>query len=175
MLRSIIGQLLNTLLRQDHDIPPEIWDLHKNYVKAKQSPDMDTLNARALSMIKRFDRVYIVLNALDESESDRDSQEIQGSQDRQHKRNLRKMLLRWITEMPGSGASILVTSREESDIKRALSGDTVCRVPIQTCEVDNDVKLHVERYIRDTPKLNKLPTDIIAEIKDKLISGSQGM
>jgi NACHT domain len=123
-------------------------------------------------MIKRFDRVYIVLDALDESESDRGSQEIQ---DRQHKRNLRNMLLRWITEVPGSGASILVTSREESDIKSALGGGTVWRIPIQTREVDNDVKLHVERYVQNSPKLNKLPTGIIAEIKDKLVSGSQGM
>jgi hypothetical protein len=123
-------------------------------VQAKQSPDIDTLKTIVLAMIKRFDRVYIVLDALDESESVRDSQEIQGDQDRQHKRNLRNMFLRSIIEVPQSGVNLLVTSREESDIKSVLSGDTVCRIPIQTWEVDNDVKLHVERYIRDTPKLN---------------------
>jgi ankyrin repeat domain-containing protein 50 len=172
MLRSIIGQLLDALLLQEAVLPLEIQRLHREYVRPKRSPDVDKLKATAHSMIKRFGRVFIVLDALDESESGRETQELH---DRQYKRHLRKSLLTWVTEIPESGANILVTSREERDIKYAFDRDNISRISMQSREVDNDVRLYVGNYLQNTPGLRELPIDIKAEIKAKLVSGSQGM
>jgi hypothetical protein len=106
----------------------------------------------------RFETVFIVLDALDES--DRDS---------------RKDLLGWITRILGSGRSILVTSRDEHDIRSVLTTETVSQISIQSSKVDADVRLYVQNCLQRDPKLKRFPKDVKDVIENKLVSGSNGM
>jgi ankyrin repeat domain-containing protein 50 len=156
MLRSIIAQLLDAI--PGTALPQEVLELYMRYGKRERTPDIDTLKTTVEHMMRRFERVFIVIDALDESDKD-----------------TRSDLLIWITQVQGNGRSILATSRDEHDIRRILTPNNVHRIPIQSSEVDSDVSLYVQNYLQREPALKRLPVEVRGEIEDRLVSGSRGM
>jgi hypothetical protein len=156
MLRSIIAQLLSAT--PGAALPQEVRELYSKYGKNNRTPDIDALKSAVECMMGRFKTVFIVLDALDES--DRDS---------------REDLLVWITRIRGSGRNILVTSRNEHDIRSVLTPDTAYQISIQSSKVDADVRLYVRNCLQRVPRLKRFPKDVRNVVENKLVSGSHGM
>jgi hypothetical protein len=162
MLLSIISQLLESSPLATW--PPEAQELYTKYGKVGLTPDIETLKAKASCIMRRFGRVFIVLDALDEFDQE-----------------TRMELLSWIGYVtsasgdPVRGLSVLATSRREQDIESALTPIATCQIPIQSEKVDADVRLYVRNWLNSAEHSRKFPTNIKDEIETALVSGSCGM
>ena len=110
-------------------------------------------------MLKGFDDVYILLDALDECTDRAD-------------------LLRFIEQLVDwkiSGLHVLATSRKENDINTCLGSLMIYQLCIQDDCVDADIRIHVMKKLSDDPKLRKWPIKVQNEIEDALMKGAKGM
>jgi hypothetical protein len=71
--------------------------------------------------------------------------------------------------------NLLVTSRQESDIDRALTGLVHFLVPIQDEQVNNDIHLHVQQCLTNDGKLSKLHDNLKSSVIETLTSKANGM
>jgi len=103
------------------------------------------------------DRIWIVIDALDEC-------------------SRRKELLKVFKDICKNGKiNILVTSRREQDICEVLTGLVNCEIAIQDERVDQDIRVHVQRCLKDDPDLCKWDDEIKASMIGTLISKAHGM
>lgn len=71
---------------------------------------------------------------------------------------------------------VLVTSRDEVDIRKELSSlVTIPGVPIQNKKVQEDVRIHVRSQLEKHPDLVKWSIRIQDEIEEALVKGADGM
>lgn len=170
MLRALILQLVPQLQSQhNNNSTTKTLDtlprLHQNY-RGGTPPDaalLDTLH----QLITRFDDVYIVLDALDESP--------------RHKH--REDLLQALAEMrrwPGPELHLLVTSRDEQDIREELdlSGEEEEEggevVALRGGMVDGDIAAFVAGHLRDNRRLRKWER-WHGRIEEALTEGAKGV
>jgi hypothetical protein len=125
-------------------------------VQPPSKAQQDTLDL----MFEEARDIYIVIDALDEC-------------------NARIGMLSWLKRFQQGGPQLLVTSREEGDIKASFTdwGPLICTVPIQQRAVDNDIRAVVQcrlaedagfRRWRSTPKVRE-------RIEDELMQKAGGM
>ena len=152
LLRSIIAQL------SDHI--PEALDLLCSACQSyNRNPDADDLMAILMSIVQGPQRVYIIIDALDECTE-------------------REALLALIEEIVGwklSTLHILVTSRQEREIEDCLMPLSWRRVDLQAAVIAGDVKMHVRERLQNDAKLKKWPEKVQAEIEAALTEGANGM
>ncbi|RMZ92142.1 hypothetical protein DV736_g628, partial [Chaetothyriales sp. CBS 134916] len=120
MLRALLLQLSN----QWPDSQTELAQFHKLY--GTGTPPPTVLIAHLQRLIQKFDEVYILLDALDESP-------------RPHKRH---GVLRTITEMRKwllTGLHLLATSRDEHDIRKSLDPKKDTEVIMKNTEINQDI------------------------------------
>ncbi|CUS15237.1 unnamed protein product, partial [Tuber aestivum] len=159
MLRSIIGQLL--LASSDIGLPDEIIKLYRSSKASGMLPDIKDLQV-ALSHITGLSRkTFIILDALDE-----------------FPKATRGRLLSWIGELradPDAGSlSLLMTSRPETDIAKSLELPTTFAIPLQSKFIDPDIQSYIESCLDRRPGFTKFTEVMKGEIKERLVSGSQG-
>ncbi|KAK3299419.1 ankyrin repeat-containing domain protein [Chaetomium fimeti] len=154
MLRALILQLVPQL--QSKDALPR---LHQNY-RGGTPPDQALLDCLH-QLIAQFDDVYIVLDALDESP--------------RHKH--REDLLRALDEMrgwQGPELHLLVTSRDEQDIREELGPAEDQMVAMGDGLVDADIAAFVAGHLRDNRRLRKWER-FHGQIEKALTEGAKGV
>ena len=108
----MVQSLLAQLACQRESLPQVLIDLYKNHEHGAQEPGLSTVVEALVAMLKLSGRVFLILDALDESvEQDR--------------------LLQLLTNVHlqcSSTTNIFVTSRREQDITTALK--LVCNFDI---------------------------------------------
>ncbi|MCJ1314556.1 hypothetical protein MMC25_008238 [Agyrium rufum] len=155
MVRSLIVQLTT----QCDVLPSSLASAYQNSAQGIQQPSTETLIDLLRWVINGFDHVYIILDALDECKS-------------------RKSLLGFINNVMGwclPGLCMLVTIREEVDIKRALEPLVSSKQCLEADLVDKDIAVYVKDKILNDPSLSKWPMDIRSEIELTLGKGAHGM
>jgi ankyrin repeat domain-containing protein 50 len=155
---SLIAQLCSKVV----DLPEQLKELHKRCNNGQEKAAMHELKAALSGMVKDFEDVFIIVDALDECP----------------KNGEREELLGLITEMKSwspSNLHLLATSRQEPDIKEALTSLTNSAITIQGSEVESDIKLHIVRELATDPKLKNWSSDIKFEIESTLVAGANGM
>lgn len=155
LLRAIVAQLL----LQEGFIPETIKELYTQHGNGRQQPDTPTLISTILSLLQGCERLYLILDALDEC-SERET--------------LLSLLSRLWNQDDGR-INLLVTSRRERDLEmglRDLVTDIIC---VQDEVVGEDIKVHICSRLAADPKLNRWPDDIRKEIEDALVEGAEGM
>lgn len=153
MMRSIIAQLA----RARDEIPSGVKHLFDN----QQNLSTDTLLSVLIDLSNTSNLTYIVLDALDESDtSERDD------------------LFKVLNKISRSQKiNLLMTSRKEPDIQGALERFSLQAISIQNAAVDDDIRHHVIECLQNNQKLQKwsrLPS-MKSEIETALVNGSQGM
>ncbi|KAG5784243.1 hypothetical protein H9Q73_002145 [Fusarium xylarioides] len=114
----------------------------------------------ALEQILRvFSSVYIVIDAVDES-NPRD--------------DLLDVIQTLVTDRRFTNLQILVTSREYIDIERAMEKVSVS-VPMSNELVEQDIRLHVQSILRSNLKFQCWPTDLLIEVEDAISTKAKGM
>ncbi|KEZ43579.1 hypothetical protein SAPIO_CDS4505 [Scedosporium apiospermum] len=132
MLRALILQLSTQL--EDRG---SLLELHNRYRNA--SPPDDALVEYLHQLISMFDHVYILLDALDESPRDKSGK--------------RKDVLNILVEMQNwaePGLHLMVTSRDEPDIREMLSAPKDKIISMWDKSVDHDIATFVSKRLRDS-------------------------
>ena len=150
-LRSIIQQLIE----RSADTA-SLQALLKAY--AMGTPPIQEFLDVLKSILCRHERVYIVVDALDECT------------DQEELFDLLKSIRDWKLEC----LSILVTSRDEPDIRECVLPTPKQEIRLQNSAIDNDVRLFIAETLQKDKRLQDW-SDIFSEIEEALTNGAHGM
>ena len=110
------------------------------------------------SLISQCNRVYIVVDALDECTDQEDLFDLLNS------------IRDWELEC----LSILVTSRDEPDIRECVDPTAEQEILLNNSGIDNDIRSFIVETLRKDKKLRAW-TELFSEIEEALTNGAQGM
>jgi hypothetical protein len=140
MLRALVLQL-SSQLNDNDDILLQLYNTYRNTIPTDQV-FVECLH----QLIQRFDSTYIILDALDESPRDK------------HRGDVLRVLsdLRMWSE---HGLHLLVTSREEPDIRDVLLGElgasSVEIISLKNNSVDGDITSFISGSLKNDRRLRK--------------------
>jgi hypothetical protein len=150
-LRWIIGQLC----RQSNKVPKELQDLYNSGI----SPSLSSLLSALHTAMRDFKRVYIVMDAVDES---------------MPRADLLRVIRDLSTDDRFSALGLLVTSREYIDIEQVLE---ICSIPITMSNqyVEKDIGTLVRSTVQSDEKYRRWPEDLKCEMQELIPKKAQGM
>ena len=150
-LRWIIGQLC----RQSQKVPEELQIIRKS----GKSPTLSSLLSVLHSAMEGFERVYVVLDAVDES---------------MPRADLLRIIRDLSTDTRFSSLSLLVTSRQYIDIEQVLEAFSI---PISMSNefVEEDIRTLVRSTVQSNARYQQWPEDLRLELQDKIPTRAKGM
>jgi hypothetical protein len=114
----------------------------------------------ALSVVlRKFDHVYLVLDALDES---------------LNRQNLMGIIAKIATDDGFRKIRLMALSRKEIDIERALE-DISIGISLSNSCIDEDIRLYIQNRLQHSRKLRRWPKALKIEIGMALVKGAKGM
>jgi ankyrin repeat domain-containing protein 50 len=155
LLRALLLQLSNRLDNK-HAALTQLHTSCKDY-----EPAVPALESTLKQVVTKFQDVYVVIDALDESPK--------GEQ--------RDAVLDTLSEMYGwsiSGFHLFVTSRDELDIRIRFSLQTDQKVSMDNNGVDGDIEHYVLHRLRHDRKFQKFALHY-SEIEETLIERAHGV
>jgi hypothetical protein len=155
MLRALLWQLSG----QVSDHATDLSQLHEAY-KAGTPPNA-VLLAYLRRLIGRFHRTYIFLDALDECPRTEGREGVLESLEEMRK---------W--DVPN--IHLLITSRDESDIRQSLDDLAHHQIEMRNTGIDSDIANFVSRRLNEDPKLLKL-SKYHDQIQTVLTQGAKGV
>lgn len=155
MLRALLLQLSVQLQDGERDLE-QLYALYK-----PGSPPVDALLVSLRRFFEQFRDIYILLDALDESTRD-------------CKREGVLRAIQVIRSWSMSGVRVLVTSRNELDIRESLGPSQDQDLSLRDPEVDRDIADFVSHQLKNDVKLQKWKARH-EEIQRKLTTGAQGV
>jgi hypothetical protein len=150
-LRWIISQLS----RQSKRVPDELQDIYKS----GRSPSLPSLLSVLQTTIEEFERVYIVLDAVDES---------------MPREDLLRVIRDLSTDARFSALSLLATSREYIDIEQILEAFSI-PISMSNQFVEEDIGTLVRSTVQSDKKYGRWPDDLRIEMQDLIPKKAQGM
>jgi hypothetical protein len=155
MLRALVLQLSE----QHQECHTYLSQLHRTHQSS--SPPNEVLLEYLQDMIRRFDQVYVFLDALDESARTKE----------------REAVLETVTTMRAwgiPGLHLLVTSRDELDIRRSLSLGSHQDISLRNDGVQSDLERYISDKLRTSPNLRRWER-YHDQIKQALLKQAQGV
>ncbi|KAH9220714.1 hypothetical protein DL95DRAFT_519613 [Leptodontidium sp. 2 PMI_412] len=151
----LIRWAINQLSRQLKILAPEVELLAEDGAQ----PSIPRLMQVLASIVQKFARVFILVDALDES---------------QNRESLLSYLL-WIMHTAELGnIQLLVVSRKEVDIERALLPNFGA-ISLSNRYVDEDIRTFIFIRLREDPRLCRFPEPLKLDVEAALVKGAQGM
>jgi len=150
-LRWIISQLL----RQAEAVPALVYDLFKRGGEPSIAELLESLE----KALQSLDVAYILIDAIDESNPRSDILEI---------------IEDLATDPRFSKIQILVTSREYSDIERAMKRISV-PVSMSNSLVEEDIRIHVRSTLHSNIKFQRWPSYLLTEVEYAVSTQAKGM
>ena len=152
LLRWTVSQLC----RQTRRVPPSILSVFER----GHSPSVSGLLDGLADMVLLFERVNIIVDAVDESKEPRTA--------------LLSVLETLAMAKRFENVRLLVTSRQYFDIKSVFS---TCSVPacIQADKIEMDIRIHVHATLRTHQRFAKWPADLRDQMEDVLAVRARGM
>ena len=150
-LRWIIGQLC----RQSTNVPDKLHDVYRS----GQAPSLSSLLDILHNVLEGFERVYVVLDAVDESIPRAD---------------LLRVIRDLSTDTRFSNLGLLVTSRQYIDIEQVLEA---CSIPITMSNsfVEEDIGVLVQSTIQSSVTFQRWPEDLRNEMQERIPKQAKGM
>jgi hypothetical protein len=140
-------------------LPSALEELYEKIQKNKdKQPDKENLIGCLQQLITSFGDVFIVIDALDECP------------ERREVLSLFKAMISW----KFSHLRILITSRDESDIRETLAPVLTAQLSINEDLVDADIRTHVAQELKKG-ELAECPSDLKWAIENTLTRGAHGM
>jgi Cdc6-like AAA superfamily ATPase len=147
--------IISQLCRQKEAMPEQLQIL----VERGTAIAYDDLIVVLEAIVQKFSSVYVIIDGLDESKN-RD--------------NLLMLIQKLASSARLSKMRIIAASREEEDIKRALTclGSSIS---MSNSFVDEDIAQFIEVWLKHDQKMLAWPEDLRREVKQKLTNGARGM
>jgi hypothetical protein len=126
LLRSILDQLCFNAA----DVPDAMKRLYGVDSNAHPEPTLAQLRTTLEEVVKGFDNVYILIDALDECDSQEE-------------------LLDWMNSLQSTaqGLHLLATSRPERIIEERMSSPSHVRISLSSQLLDDDIKTYVDQRV----------------------------
>jgi hypothetical protein len=156
---SLIRSLITQICSKCETIPEVLLELYRSHINTSQGIDDDVLVEAFRELVRTFQGVYIVLDALDESSECRE-------------------ILRFIENVQDWSLSqihFLITSRQWSEIEDSFEHIIPDRICLQDSQTNKDVIIYIEETIANDKVMTKWPADIRQQVRDKLVAEQQGM
>ncbi|CAM1505813.1 Fc.00g114500.m01.CDS01 [Cosmosporella sp. VM-42] len=147
--------LINQLCRQMRGIPEPVYTMFRQ----GRSPSRDDLLCCLSSVLEHFDKVFVTIDALDESKD---------------RENLLSLIEKLMTDHRFLKIQLLATSRQYPDI-RATMIKISDAIPMSNELVEVDIKTYVAARMICEPKFHKWPRNLRDEIEERLSRGAKGM
>lgn len=150
-LRWIIGQLC----RQAKRIPENLYDIYNS----GKEPSLSALLSALQTALEVFERVYIVLDAVDES---------------MPREDLLRVIRDISTDARFSNLSLLVTSRQYIDIEQIMAA---CSIPINMSNsfVEEDIGTLVRSVVQSDARYQRWPENLRLEVQITIPKRAEGM
>ncbi|KAF3931033.1 Ankyrin-3 [Dactylellina cionopaga] len=153
-LQSAIYQLLVT---SPGDLPEAAAKLYDKY-NGLQEPGVEELSEVFIDLISNY-KAYVIVDAIDECS-----------------RQERTSFFHTFVSQLGSKSSILMTSRREPDIEKAIDPVFRHKLSIEDSKVDADVRVHVTNVMAKDPAFqNWTSATMRKEVLDAVVKGARGM
>lgn len=156
---KLIRSLILQFAVQCPKLPESLESAYTRSLSESKQPTTEELTFLLGQVVKYFDSIYILLDALDEC-TDRE--------------DLFEFIVALI-DGNNSDLHLLVTSRKENDIAMSLEPLVKFQQAIQGAHVDADIRVHILEMITNDPKLKKWPANVQKEIENALMRGANGM
>lgn len=156
---SFLSSAIYQLYRRSDLLQP----LQSEYEMRNPSrPGVASLEAILSLYIQRFDRVYLVLDALDECPEGSD---------------VRRNVLAGVTDMSNSlpNLRILTTSRPELDIHQHMMSMSMHAVELRIDDICQDIALYVDQELQTDVELRRLSEGCKSAIKSTLTTRADGV
>ena len=139
------------------------------YDENARTPTFDVYKENLFHLMKSFDQVFVVLDALDECK-----------QDEQDGNLSREQIMNFVLDLTDNlpCAKVFVTSRRETDIRDAFARHKSLTIEIEAKCVTEDIKAYVNdcvEYLVDTKKLRLRKLSLKRDIVERLVVGAEGM
>lgn len=145
---TYVGVIIKQLCRRMKELPVELEAFYDSHYENASKPGYNELQGVLMPVLKYFERVFLVLDALDEYRDQRkEFLEVLGN------------IVSPATTHRGN-VKLFITSRKERDIERAL--ETFPKIEIEAKKVDKDIEIYV------TSQLQKHRRDGTLRIDDSL-------
>ncbi|KAL9593261.1 MAG: hypothetical protein Q9179_005989 [Wetmoreana sp. 5 TL-2023] len=158
---ALLKALILQLSTQKTGAAEDLTDLYKTH-KPGTAPPLAML-AYLRRIIQRFDHVYLLIDALDEAPK-------KPNDAREHVLDVLENLRGWSC----AGVHLLVTSRDESDIRQSLDPHDSQRVKMQNDGIDQDISKFISQKLVEDRKLRKWAQDH-DQIQEALCKGAKGV
>jgi hypothetical protein len=155
---ALIRSLLTQLLFQCETIPKVLLDLYQSHMNSYHGFDNDVLVEAFRELVRTFQDVYIVLDALDES-----SECVEA--------------LRFIENVQDwslSQVHVLVTSRQFAIIEISFENLVFDRICLQESPMNRDILIYIEDKLVNDKFVAKWPLDVREQARTKLLAGEEG-
>jgi ankyrin repeat domain-containing protein 50 len=154
LLKSVVYQLIAI----EEVIPESAASLYTKY-NGLQEPSLDELLGVVIAEVSQTGRTFLIIDALDECPKEE-----------------REVFFETFVQgsLPNN-LNVLITSREEPDIKAVLRPSFSYTICIQNAVIDADVRVHVGKAIARDARLLKWKPTIREEILEAIVDGSHGM
>ncbi|KAK0721765.1 hypothetical protein B0T26DRAFT_192499 [Lasiosphaeria miniovina] len=149
-----ISSLIAQLCRQLQHIPPFLKTAHQH-----NSATLGDLMQVFNQIVLRFETVHIVIDALDEA----------GERGR-----FLTLIHSLVSSSRYTNVRVLVTSRDEIDIRRTLEPIS-SHISMSNPVVDDDIRRHVHSELHSDPKFLRWPPALLDQVENALIKGAKGM
>jgi Cdc6-like AAA superfamily ATPase len=149
----ILRWVINQLCRQSECIPNEVLELHH----AGAQPTIASLVDAFTSLLRHFRRVYLLVDALDES---------------LNRQNLLEMLT-GMSRVDLEKLRLLVASRKEGDIERSF--ENVSAISLSNPRVDEDIRNYIRSQLHSDRRFSYWPEGLKRETEATLVEGAKGM
>lgn len=155
-IQSLIGQIWD---RCDGRIPSVLADLYKQCDNGHREPSMKNLQATLLAILHGFDRVFLIIDSLDECQS-------------------RVEFLPWlkdITKWKGGKLHLAVTGRPERDIVDVINSLDRREVCVDADTENADIQTYLNHQLQVDTKLSRWSQEDRDHINNVLTKKAEGM
>ena len=156
---NLIACLARQIIGYPKVLPQKLKEMHKELEHQKRWPSFDELRKLLIALCNQYDRVYVVVDALDECEAIRD----------------RRLLLPVLEELPRTSGRLFVTSRPNNE---DISNTFAKQSKITIAASESDLRQYVAERIAEEERRTSA-TRFKPELKESIIStvsaGASGM
>ena len=147
--------LINQLCREANGVPGSVYKMYKY---GGEPSLVDLLNALE-EVSQKFELVYVVVDAIDESKPRED---------------LLKVFRDLATDLRFAKIQLLASSREYIDIEKVMEDFSVS-LSMANGFVQDDIRIHVRHEMNSNPKFTRWPQDLRDEVEEAVSIGARGM
>ncbi len=149
--------LLKQLAMAKATLPRSVLDLYQRLKDQQRKPQQQDLEQALLNTCRDFDRVFIIIDALDECDENK------------HRKSFLELLK---SLRDNSSTNLFVTSRPHpEDVKKVLEGSSKIIIKAD----DSDLRKYISREIHCSEAVDDIDEDFKTKIIEKVVHGARQM